>query len=265
MKIQKLKSQAKILATSLKDKKITLSHSQSLDIIAQIHGYKDWNTASALQDKNEIYPIEPEIMNGMMHYFFGLDDSPIEFNQFQYQHSKNPGISLTIKNMDIAANFGCKKIHISGSTSDGKKLVNPLLEEKSWLHLLGLQLASVILKISQTYALLNNSVKKKTSRPYGLTQVNLLLAELQNKECRNFAEKVKINLIQKNKQYRELEIIEDFVKQLPKIYNPIVYADLIHELLDENYSMECTKHLIYIFYGKDKIAEISAGKLMPNQ
>ncbi|PRP92441.1 hypothetical protein ENSA5_49040 [Enhygromyxa salina] len=47
-----LKAQAKRLRTHLAEQEgITLSHSQTLEAVAGSHGYKDWNTAAALENQ----------------------------------------------------------------------------------------------------------------------------------------------------------------------------------------------------------------------
>lgn len=46
--IESLKSQAKRLRTHLAAQHLTVSHSQALEAIAAAHGFKDWNTASAM-------------------------------------------------------------------------------------------------------------------------------------------------------------------------------------------------------------------------
>lgn len=43
-----LKSQAKVLRASMAKMGVTLTHSQCLETVAQMHGHKDWNTASAI-------------------------------------------------------------------------------------------------------------------------------------------------------------------------------------------------------------------------
>lgn len=50
--IKAVKSQAKRLRTHLAANNISLSHSQSLEAVAALHNYKDWNTASALLSKS---------------------------------------------------------------------------------------------------------------------------------------------------------------------------------------------------------------------
>lgn len=45
--IETLKSQAKLLRNHFAAKDFPLTHSQALEAIAAVHGFKDWNTASA--------------------------------------------------------------------------------------------------------------------------------------------------------------------------------------------------------------------------
>lgn len=52
----KLKIQAKTLRQYLGEEGVELSHSKCLDAIARVSGYQDWNTASALINKNEHSP-----------------------------------------------------------------------------------------------------------------------------------------------------------------------------------------------------------------
>lgn len=47
-----LKAQAKRLRAYLDTLNIRLTHSQALEAIAAVHGYKDWNTAVAADDKS---------------------------------------------------------------------------------------------------------------------------------------------------------------------------------------------------------------------
>ncbi|WP_068311541.1 glyoxalase superfamily protein [Polycladidibacter hongkongensis] len=46
-KLQELKNNAKSLRAALAEKDQLISHSQSLEITARQHGYKDWNSAAA--------------------------------------------------------------------------------------------------------------------------------------------------------------------------------------------------------------------------
>lgn len=49
--IETLKSQAKRLRTHLSANNIPLSHSQTLEAVAVMHGHRDWNTVSAAMSK----------------------------------------------------------------------------------------------------------------------------------------------------------------------------------------------------------------------
>lgn len=49
--IEALKSQAKRLRSHLSANKIPVTHSQSLEAIAALHGHRDWNTATAALSK----------------------------------------------------------------------------------------------------------------------------------------------------------------------------------------------------------------------
>lgn len=57
--IEALKSQAKSLRTHLSAIKITLTHSQALEAVAAMHGYRDWNTASAEVSQQSSAPQKP--------------------------------------------------------------------------------------------------------------------------------------------------------------------------------------------------------------
>lgn len=46
--IEALKTQAKLLRTHLSANKISISHGQSLEAVAVMHGHRDWNTAAAM-------------------------------------------------------------------------------------------------------------------------------------------------------------------------------------------------------------------------
>ncbi len=48
---QALKAQARRLRAALSDEAVTLGHRKTLDLIARIHGWRDWNTLSAALDK----------------------------------------------------------------------------------------------------------------------------------------------------------------------------------------------------------------------
>lgn len=48
---QALKAQARRLRAALSDEAITLGHRKTLDLIARVHGWRDWNTLSAALDK----------------------------------------------------------------------------------------------------------------------------------------------------------------------------------------------------------------------
>jgi len=49
--VDTLKSQAKRLRNYFASQHIQLSHSQALEAISAAHGFKDWNSASALSPK----------------------------------------------------------------------------------------------------------------------------------------------------------------------------------------------------------------------
>ncbi|EMM8808349.1 glyoxalase superfamily protein [Pseudomonas aeruginosa] len=67
--IESLKSQAKRLRTHFSAQNIELSHSQTLEAIAAIHGFKDWNTASALSPKKIKYPTTDESVEQLRERF----------------------------------------------------------------------------------------------------------------------------------------------------------------------------------------------------
>lgn len=48
---QALKAQARRLRAALSDEAVTLGHRKTLDLIARVHGWRDWNTLSAALDK----------------------------------------------------------------------------------------------------------------------------------------------------------------------------------------------------------------------
>ncbi|AJD50841.1 hypothetical protein SAMN02744133_11642 [Thalassospira xiamenensis M-5 = DSM 17429] len=48
-----LKQQAKRLRKALASRKMTVSHTGSLELLAQSHGFRDWNTAIAMTRKRE--------------------------------------------------------------------------------------------------------------------------------------------------------------------------------------------------------------------
>lgn len=58
--VETLKSQAKRLRTHLSESNIPLTHSQVLEAIAVMHGYRDWNTASAAANQNAAPVQEPQ-------------------------------------------------------------------------------------------------------------------------------------------------------------------------------------------------------------
>jgi hypothetical protein len=58
--IKTLKSQAKLLRTHLSAQNIDLGHSQALEAISAIYGFKDWNTASAGSPIELVYPSTDE-------------------------------------------------------------------------------------------------------------------------------------------------------------------------------------------------------------
>ncbi|MFV0455574.1 MAG: glyoxalase superfamily protein [Pseudomonas sp.] len=60
--IETLKTQAKLLRAHFSAQNIELGHSQALEAIAAIHGFKDWNTASARSPKEFVYPTTNETL-----------------------------------------------------------------------------------------------------------------------------------------------------------------------------------------------------------
>lgn len=64
--IEALKSQAKLLRAHLSAQNIELGHSQALEAISAIHGFKDWNTASARCPNEFVYPSTDESVEQLM-------------------------------------------------------------------------------------------------------------------------------------------------------------------------------------------------------
>ncbi|HAU0369115.1 TPA: hypothetical protein JBF73_07855 [Legionella pneumophila] len=57
MSIDKVKKQATILKEYLKEANIEMSHSSCLHAVAKIHGYKNWNTLSALYNLSDTFSL----------------------------------------------------------------------------------------------------------------------------------------------------------------------------------------------------------------
>lgn len=53
-----LKAEARALKQERADKNKTISHSQALELVAKSHGFKDWNTASALLAETMVCPVQ---------------------------------------------------------------------------------------------------------------------------------------------------------------------------------------------------------------
>lgn len=64
--VDTLKSQAKRLRNYFASQHIQLSHSQALEAISAAHGFKDWNSASALSPKAIDYPTTDETVEQLM-------------------------------------------------------------------------------------------------------------------------------------------------------------------------------------------------------
>ncbi|EKL8567169.1 glyoxalase superfamily protein [Pseudomonas aeruginosa] len=67
--VESLKSQAKRLRSHFSAQNIELNHSQALEAIAAIHGFKDWNTASALSPKEIKHPTTDESVEQLQERF----------------------------------------------------------------------------------------------------------------------------------------------------------------------------------------------------
>lgn len=52
--ISSIKNNAKLIKQSLKRLGTEISHSHALEVAANLAGYKDWNTASALVNRNTL-------------------------------------------------------------------------------------------------------------------------------------------------------------------------------------------------------------------
>ncbi|HEK4046059.1 TPA: hypothetical protein SL338_003055 [Pseudomonas aeruginosa] len=106
--IESLKSQAKRLRTHFSALNIELSHSQALEAIAAVHGFKDWNTASALSPKEIKYPTTDESVEQLQE----------RFNEMARAHAQKPeGSPLSAEEKTAAATL----LHQIGTAATTKR------------------------------------------------------------------------------------------------------------------------------------------------
>ncbi|QBR84699.1 hypothetical protein E3983_10175 [Legionella israelensis] len=260
--LPQVKKQASILKDFLNKQNNSITHSSCLEAISKIHGFPNWNTASALiekQSNNQTnisnYPFHPDIMDGMMHAFFGYDESPLMLKYIYSDANEITGVQLTLKTPSQPGSQ--TEFFITGRLKNEAKLTEN--GSKEHFHLIGMQLVS---KIQELAPIIYQEENEPIKYPGGLTQTNILKAVLSNRNKENHRAKVKLNYKDRALQ-NKLRIVEKYLSDLPEVHNPLVFAKnisaFINAFFDSEFQVKCTTKHIEVEKNEKCIAIITGG------